>query len=76
MTLECSPDIKKCILQAQKNEITEYYIYLNLAKKAKEAYNKGILEKLAHEELEHYRFGKSTPKRMSSQVSGKSASIQ
>lgn len=41
-------------LSAQKNEITEQFIYLRLAKKAKDLDNKKILESLAQDELKHY----------------------
>ncbi|MEM3374689.1 MAG: VIT1/CCC1 family protein [Candidatus Woesearchaeota archaeon] len=42
------------ILKAQKNEITEHFIYLNLAKRSKDNYNKKTLEKLSNDELKHY----------------------
>ncbi|MEM2131219.1 MAG: VIT1/CCC1 family protein [Candidatus Woesearchaeota archaeon] len=41
------------ILKAQKNEITEHFIYLNLSKKSNNE-NKKTLEKLASDELKHY----------------------
>lgn len=41
------------MIAAQKNEITEHYIYLSLAKKSKDN-NKNILERLASDELKHY----------------------
>lgn len=40
--------------KAQKNEITEHYIYLELAKKSKDKNNKEVLQKLANDELKHY----------------------
>lgn len=45
--------LNKKLLKYQKNEITEYYVYLNLAKKAK-GRNAAILEKIAADELHHY----------------------
>lgn len=48
----------KQILGYQKNEITEYYIYMKLAKRIKEPENKTILEKIARDELDHYNIWK------------------
>ncbi len=48
-------------LQQQKNEITEYFIYTELAKLA-QGKNKKILEKIASEELAHYNIWKSITK--------------
>ncbi len=45
------------ILEFQKNEITEYHVYLALAKRSKK--NRKILEKIANDELSHYKFWKS-----------------
>jgi VIT1/CCC1 family predicted Fe2+/Mn2+ transporter len=42
------------MLSAQKNEITEHYIYTRLAKKSRELNNKNVLERLAADELKHY----------------------
>jgi vacuolar iron transporter family protein len=49
------PVIKKF----QKNEITEYKIYLNLAKTEKVESNKKVFEQIALEEEAHYQFWKS-----------------
>ncbi|PID34955.1 MAG: rubrerythrin family protein [candidate division SR1 bacterium] len=43
----------KKIIQAQKNELTEYYIYRNLAKKINNKTNAEILLKIADEEKKH-----------------------
>ncbi len=54
---------KKFILKAQKNEITEYHIYKNLAKKTKNKHNKKILEHISKDELRHYNFWKKISKK-------------
>jgi VIT1/CCC1 family predicted Fe2+/Mn2+ transporter len=46
------------ILQAEKDEITEYYIYEKLAKATKDPHNKEVLQHISEEELEHYNFWK------------------
>jgi VIT1/CCC1 family predicted Fe2+/Mn2+ transporter len=46
----------------QRNEITEYYIYLNLAKSEKVEANKVILTQIANEEKAHYEFWKRITK--------------
>jgi VIT1/CCC1 family predicted Fe2+/Mn2+ transporter len=38
----------------QKNEITEYYVYKNMAERANRSDHRPILEKISSEELEHY----------------------
>jgi hypothetical protein len=43
-------------LLAQKLEITEHYIYLKLAERAKDPGNAGLLRQIAAQELEHARF--------------------
>ena len=43
----------------QKNEITEYHIYSRLARNTKNQENREVLEKIASEELAHYRFWKT-----------------
>ncbi|MEM4756149.1 MAG: rubrerythrin family protein, partial [Candidatus Woesearchaeota archaeon] len=46
---------EKLLLQAQKNEITEYYLYRALAQQEKNTANKKTLLKLANDELRHYQ---------------------
>ncbi|HKL47450.1 MAG TPA: VIT1/CCC1 transporter family protein [Candidatus Izemoplasmatales bacterium] len=46
-------DLKK-IKQFQRGEITEYYVYQNIAKKEKDKKNKEILLEIAKDELRHY----------------------
>lgn len=42
------------LLKAQKNEITEFYIYSHLAKKAKDTHNQKLLQHIAEDEKRHY----------------------
>ena len=48
--------IKKMFLAQQKNEITEYHIYVKLTKSVKSEDNKKILIKISDDELLHYNF--------------------
>jgi VIT1/CCC1 family predicted Fe2+/Mn2+ transporter len=47
--------VKKKILEFQKNEITEHFIYKKLAGQVKDPNNKDVLKRIADEELRHYR---------------------
>ena len=49
-----NPATEKQILKAQKNEITEYFIYEKLSKTTRESNNKRILQQIASEELKHH----------------------
>ncbi len=61
--MDITPEVQAQLLEHQKNEITEYHIYLNLSKNPKSSKNQEILEKIAHEELRHYHvFKKYTRK--------------
>ncbi|MDD5454956.1 MAG: VIT1/CCC1 transporter family protein [Candidatus Ratteibacteria bacterium] len=51
-------DIKKKILIAQKNEITEHFIYQKLSELIKELKNKEILKHISEDELKHYNIWK------------------
>jgi len=51
-----SEEIKRALLAAQKNEITEHLIYRELSKSLKEPNNRKILERIAQDELKHYNF--------------------
>ncbi len=52
------PLIRKQIIQAQRNEVTEYHIYKRLARKAKNKNHKKILNSIAEDELRHYKIWK------------------
>lgn len=51
-----SPEVIRQIKRAQVNEVTEYHIYKHLSRTVKSSANKAVLNKIADEELEHYRF--------------------
>lgn len=55
---ELSQNLIINVLQAQKNEITEYHIYKKLAASIKDAKNKEILNRIAEDEHKHYHFWK------------------
>ncbi|WP_423130455.1 VIT1/CCC1 transporter family protein [Gaoshiqia sp. Z1-71] len=50
-----SPETRKQLIVAQRNEITEYYIYKKLAKSIKDGHNAGVLDKIAGDEFRHYQ---------------------
>ena len=58
--MELTPELKKQIMQFQKNEMTEYYIYEHLAKTQK-GKNSDIFMRIAKDEAIHYsKFKKIT----------------
>ncbi len=60
-------DMEKALKQ-QQNEINDYALYKALAKLEKDPHNRELFEKIATEELSHYRFWKSiTSKEMEPQ---------
>ncbi len=54
-----SDTLRKQLLQFQKNEITEYYIYKKLSAAIKDKNNSRILGKIANDEKRHYEIWKS-----------------
>lgn len=68
MTL--SKETRATLLKMQKSELTEYYIYRNIARKVKDEKNKKIINEIADQEKEHsetwetYTQVKVKPKRM------------
>jgi vacuolar iron transporter family protein len=62
MIKELPSNIKKNILSMQQNEITEYYVYRDIAKNLKNLDNKAILEEIANQEKSHYEFWVSQTK--------------
>jgi len=50
------------ILQAQKNEITEYYLYKKISKTIKDKKNREIIERIAQQEKNHYEEWKEITK--------------
>ena len=53
--MNISEDTREKLRAYQKNEITEYHVYKRLASTAKSPENRRILEKIAADELRHYR---------------------
>ncbi len=51
------------IITSQKNEITEYHIYKKLASKIKDEGNRKVVEKIAEDELRHYKMWKTFTKK-------------
>lgn len=49
---------KQALLDFQKNEITEHYIYARLAEKTKNTKNKKVLQSISEDELRHYNIWK------------------
>jgi VIT1/CCC1 family predicted Fe2+/Mn2+ transporter len=49
-----SEEVRKKLLNAQKSEISEHYIYKKLSKTIKGKHNKDILKKISDDELKHY----------------------
>ncbi|HDR04459.1 MAG TPA: rubrerythrin family protein [Candidatus Marinimicrobia bacterium] len=54
-----SETVRNTLLQFQKNEITEYYIYKKLAASIKDENNRRILGKIADDEKRHYETWKT-----------------
>ncbi|MBU0996424.1 MAG: VIT1/CCC1 transporter family protein [Firmicutes bacterium] len=52
---EVPKKIRKDIISKQRGEITEYHIYKIIAKRTKSIENKKILERIANDELRHYK---------------------
>lgn len=50
-----TPLVRKQVIQAQRNEITEYHIYRRLAQRLKNEKNAKVLNAIAADELGHYK---------------------
>ncbi|WP_159522377.1 VIT1/CCC1 transporter family protein [Sunxiuqinia indica] len=50
-----SPEVRKQLIIAQRNEITEYNIYKRLASRVKNDHNRKVLNDIADDELRHYK---------------------
>ncbi len=55
---ELDEKIENTLLSAQRNEITEHFIYEKLASSVKDPHNKEVLEHISRDELKHYDFWK------------------
>jgi len=51
-------ETKKTILTAQRNEITEHFIYDKLSQSIKDPHDRNILKRISNDELKHYDFWK------------------
>lgn len=60
--MSLSKSVLKKIRNFQKGEITEYYVYQNIAKKEKDEKNKEILLRISKDELKHYNIWKDISK--------------
>ena len=49
-----SPEIRRQLIIAQRNEITEHEIYNRLSRRVKSEHNSRVLGKIAEDELKHY----------------------
>lgn len=52
-------ELKEALLRAQKTEITEHHVYLNLAKRIKDDHNRQVVEQIAGDEKRHYEIWKA-----------------
>jgi vacuolar iron transporter family protein len=52
--MNLSKDQLTLLLQFQKQEITGYYVYRNIAKRQKDPHNQKILNQIADDEMKHY----------------------
>jgi VIT1/CCC1 family predicted Fe2+/Mn2+ transporter len=51
-----STELKRQLIEAQRNEITEYHVYRRLAGHTTHAGNRAVLQQIAEEEKNHYHF--------------------
>jgi VIT1/CCC1 family predicted Fe2+/Mn2+ transporter len=49
-------EVKKTVLTAQNNEITEYFIYKKLSQSMKNPNQRKVLKRISEDELKHYKF--------------------
>ena len=49
-------ETEKAILAAERNEITEHFIYEKLARSIKDMHNQEVLRSISNDELKHYEF--------------------
>jgi VIT1/CCC1 family predicted Fe2+/Mn2+ transporter len=52
-------ETKRIVLAAQRNEITEHFIYKKLANSIRDPHNRDILTQIAEDELRHHNYWKS-----------------
>jgi VIT1/CCC1 family predicted Fe2+/Mn2+ transporter len=61
--MDISEELRDQLLAYQKNEVTEHHIYRRLAGTIKAPENRQVLEKIADDELRHYRVWRSYTQR-------------
>lgn len=61
--MKLSDELQQQLLAFQRNEITEHLIYSKLARVVRSAHNREVLEKIANDELGHYRLWKKYTQR-------------
>lgn len=60
--MKLTQNLREIILKFQQNEITEYFVYKNIAEKTKNKKDKKLLQEIAQEEKNHYNFWKKFTK--------------
>ncbi len=53
--MELTADLQQQLLAAQRNEITEYHVYRNIAASLPDSSNRAVLQQIAADELGHYQ---------------------
>ncbi|MDY6846751.1 MAG: rubrerythrin family protein, partial [Chloroflexota bacterium] len=56
--MELSDEIRNELIKAQRTEVTEYYVYKNIAKTLPDEENRKIVEKIGDDEKRHYEIWK------------------
>jgi len=54
MSIKLDTDTLRALQKAQKNEITEYHIYMKLSSRIKDKHNSEVLQQIARDELRHH----------------------
>jgi len=57
--MQLTDDLRQRLLDAQRNEITEYHIYRRIAERVRDPNNRQVLEQIADDELRHYHIWKT-----------------
>lgn len=56
--MELSTELRQALLRAQKTEITEHHVYLNLARRIRDDHNRQVVEEIGQDEKRHYEIWK------------------
>lgn len=57
--MELSTELRQALLTAQKTEITEHHVYMNIAKRIKDDHNRQVVEEIGQDEKRHYEIWKA-----------------